>query len=45
MVLFTSYARRNLGGGKVTKILNYKEKTDPDWLINPGSYRKTVIPD
>ena len=33
---FTSYARRNLGGGKVTKILNYKEKTDPDWLINPG---------
>ena len=33
---FTSSARRNLGGGKVTKILNFKEKTDPDWLLNPG---------
>jgi Fe-S oxidoreductase/FAD/FMN-containing dehydrogenase len=33
---FTSSARRNLGGGKVTRILDYKEKTDPDWLLNPG---------
>jgi len=28
-LVFTSSARRNLGGGKVTKILNFKEKPTP----------------
>ncbi len=33
---FTSFARRNLGTEKVKKLLAYKEKVDPDWLLNPG---------
>ncbi|MBN1367341.1 MAG: FAD-binding protein [Dehalococcoidales bacterium] len=33
---FTSFARRNLGSDKVKKLLAYKEKSDPSWLLNPG---------
>lgn len=33
---FTSFARRNLGGDKVRRLLDYKRKTDPGWLLNPG---------
>ena len=33
---FTSFARRNLGGDKVRKLLDYKEKSDSSWLFNPG---------
>jgi Fe-S oxidoreductase/FAD/FMN-containing dehydrogenase len=33
---FTSFARRSMGNEKVGKLLDYKKKTDPGWLINPG---------
>lgn len=33
---FTSYARQNLGGEKVKRLLEYKEKTDPQGILNPG---------
>ncbi len=33
---FTSFARRNLGGDKVWKLLAYKKEIDPNWLFNPG---------
>ncbi len=33
---FTSFARRNLGGEKIKKLLAYKQKVDPNWLLNPG---------
>lgn len=33
---FTSFARRNLGGDKVRRLLEYKMKCDPHWLFNPG---------
>ena len=33
---FTSYARRNLGAEKVKQVLEYKRKTDPRGILNPG---------
>ncbi|MFC1904181.1 heterodisulfide reductase-related iron-sulfur binding cluster, partial [Chloroflexota bacterium] len=33
---FTGYARRNLGTEKVRRLLEYKEKTDPQGILNPG---------
>ena len=33
---FTTYARRNLGTDKVRRLLEYKEQTDPQGILNPG---------
>ena len=33
---FTSHARRNLGNEKVNRLLEYKKKTDPQGIFNPG---------
>ncbi len=33
---FTSYARQNLGDKKVKRLLEYKEKNDPQGILNPG---------
>ncbi len=33
---FTNYAKRNLGDAKVAQLLEYKEKADPNGILNPG---------
>ncbi|MDD5288311.1 MAG: FAD-binding and (Fe-S)-binding domain-containing protein [Dehalococcoidales bacterium] len=33
---FTHYAKQNLGGDKVKRLLEYKKKTDPQGIMNPG---------